>query len=373
MKKLAFLLIGALMVAVIFSAACVEEEVTPTPTPTEVPAESPTLTPTAIPTPTPTPTPTPSVTGVVDPDIYVDINEPEMTCNGTTLLPDNHNPERPRVIEVNMLGEIVWEYVLPDSLKQYTNPGFDVELLPDNNILILCPGMGVYEIDRNGSIVWSYLDDKVSHDADRLPNGNTLVVYGNEDQISDAQVKEINPEGEIVWSWYARDHFYTEPYEDIYNQGWTHTNAAIRLENGDTLISPRNFNFLVEVNPEGEVVEIIGDGILHYQHDPEVLSNGNVLVANPHFTPEEVVEIDSETGEIIWRFVMPDSSTWPIRDANRLPIGNTLITGTTQIVEVTADGQIVWRLRLRDITFPTPEEGSRLGFYKAERICTVAP
>ena len=120
-----------------------------------------------------------------------------------------------------MRGEIVWEYVLPDNLKRYTNPGFDVERLSNDNILFLLPLKGVYEIDRDGKIVWSYLDSKVTHDADRLPNGNTILVFGGDDTASDAQVKEVNREGEIVWTWYAKDHFNRAPYKDIYDDGWT--------------------------------------------------------------------------------------------------------------------------------------------------------
>jgi len=310
--------------------------------------------------------------GISDPDIHVDVYRSDKTWAGTTLLTDNHNPERPRIIEVNMLGEIVWEYQVPQNLRQYTNPGFDGELLSNKNILFVLPRYGVYEINRNGNVVWSYLDKKVSHDADRLPNGNTLVVYGNEDKISDAQVKEINPKGEIVWAWYAKDHFYESPYKDIYDQGWTHTNAVSRLPNGNTLISPRNFNFVVEVDPQGSVVRTIGEGIYHRQHDPEILPNGNILVAN-HRRPHRAVEVDPKKGKVVWQSAGFEQDTVPVRDANRLPNGNTLITGTTKVVEITTQGEIVWQLTLKGVTFETPKEAARLGFYKAERIGIVAP
>ena len=312
-------------------------------------------------------TPTPMPRGTVDPDIYVDVYQSDRAWAGTTLLPDNHNPESPRVIEVNMLGEIIWEYQLPQNLRQYTNPGFDVELLPNNNILLVLPGYGVHETNRNGDTVWSYLDKKVSHDADRLPNGNTLVVYGNDDGINDAQVKEINPEGEIVWAWYAKDHFYESPYKDIYDQGWTHTNAVTRLPNGNTLISLRNFNLIVEVDSKGSVIRTIGEGILEYQHDPEVLSDGNILVAN-HVTPHQAVEIDPKTGRVVWKSAGFEQDITPVRDANRLPNGNTLITGTTRIFEVTTEGETVWQLSLKGVVFETPKERPARGFYKAERI-----
>jgi uncharacterized protein (UPF0248 family) len=301
-----------------------------------------------------------------DPDIHVDIYVPNKVWPGTTLFADNHTVERPRIIEVDMQGRIVWEYALPWNLRQYTNPGFDVEWLPNNNILFVLPLHGVYEINRDGDIIWSYLDKKVSHDADRLPDGNTLVVFGGSDKKNDAQVKEINREGKIVWAWYAKDHFYKLPYKDIYNEGWTHTNAVSRLPNGNTLISPRNFNFLIEVDPEGSVVRTIGEGIFRNQHDPELLHNGNILVAN-HRRPHRAIEIDPRTNEIVWKSAGFERNAAPVRDADRLPNDNTLITGTTKIVEVNKENEIVWQLTLDDVQLD-PRKLRGLGFYKAQRI-----
>jgi outer membrane protein assembly factor BamB len=263
-----------------------------------------------------------------------------------------------------MQGRIIWEYVLPPNLRQYNNPGFDVELLPNDNVLFVLPRHGVYEIDRTGKVVWSYLDDKVSHDADRLPNGNTLVVFGNNDGYHDQQVKEIGPDGRLVWSWRAKDHFWREPFKGIFEQGWTHTNAAERLHNGHTLISLRNFNFIAEVDKDGQVLRTIGEGILWHQHDPVMLPNGNVLTAN--HTRERAVEIDPATNRVVWRFV-PHSGEWRVRDADRLPNGNTLITDATKIAEVSPEGEIVWFLKVEGVTYHKTDWPGR-GFYKAQRI-----
>ncbi|MBN2453884.1 MAG: aryl-sulfate sulfotransferase [Candidatus Omnitrophica bacterium] len=309
-----------------------------------------------------------SVNGMCgDEAMYVDIYNPDKAYNGTTLLPDHSDPENTRVVEIDMNGKIVWEYALPSQLKRYSNPGFDAELLPNGNILIVLPRKGIYEINRKGDVIWSHWDSKISHDADRLSNGNTIYVFGASDKMGDAQVKEVTPGGEAVWSWYAGDHFNTSEYKDIYDDGWTHTNAVTRLENGNTLISPRNFNRLVEIDPQGKVVDIIGEDFLEAQHDPEVLANGNILVAN-HGRPQEVLEIDRESGGIAWRFVMPERRTWPVRDVNRLPNGNTLITGSTVILEVTPEKEIVWRVRMADGIVSSPREAAARGFYKAQRI-----
>jgi len=303
-----------------------------------------------------------------DSSFAVDIYNPAKACNGKTILADNYDRGSPRIIELNMKGEVVWEYAIPHHLSRYTNPGFDVELLPGNTVLFVLPGKGIYEINRKGTVIWSHLDTDVSHDADRLHNGNTLYVFGNEDKKRDAQVKEVNSNGKIVWSWYAKDEFDKPPYSNGYNQGWTHTNAVTRMANGNTLISPRNFNCVVEVNPKGKVVKIIGEKFLEMQHDPEVLPNGNIIVAN-HQKPHEILEIDTRTEKIVWRFAIPKRRVWPLRDADRLPNGNTLITGTTALIEITPDKEIVWRLRLKNVRFRSRRDAPALGFYKAQRMC----
>ncbi|MHA1650863.1 MAG: aryl-sulfate sulfotransferase [Candidatus Helarchaeota archaeon] len=316
------------------------------------------------------------------PYLSVTIYDPTRACNGTTLIPDN-NPDRPRIIEVDMEGNIIWEYILPDDLKNYTNPGFDVEYLPNtDHILFVCPLKGIYEIDRNGTLVWSYNDCKISHDADRLPNGNTLFVWGGCDEMSDAQVREVNKSGFVVWSWHAKDYYNISPYHTISCQGWTHTNAVTRLSNNLTLISLRNFNFLVLVNEIGDVIKEIGKNVIYYPHDPEVLKNGNILVASQRtliscdpmipntsmeYTP--VLEINSSTDAIVWEYNATDWYDIQLtRDCNRLPNNNTLIVGTTKIIEVTPSGEIVWQLELNTRIYQG-ESASR-GFYKAERIAS---
>lgn len=353
------------------------------PSPTPVP---PTAAPTAMPTPTPTPVPThtplpPMPRGVVDPAIEVTVYDPEKAWAGTTLLSDHHNPGNPRIIEVNMLGEVLWEYVLPEDFRRYTNPGQDVELVSNGNILIVLPNKGIIEINRMGEIVWSHMDKNVSHDADRLPNGNTLYAYGSNDQIDEAQAKEVSPEGDLVWEWYAKEHFNKPPYLAIYSNGWTHANAVERLSNGNTLVSLRNFGVLVEVDPKGRTVRTIGEGLLKDAHEPEVLHNGNILIAN-HPKPHEMIELDPDTNEIVWRYVPPYKQIgkelglgkeamrkvlMPIRDGDTLPNGNVLMTAYGMVLEATRAGEIVWQLQYTNMQGALAGWRSS-GFYKAQRI-----
>ena len=344
----------------------------PTATPPAFVVE-PTLASTSIPTPVPTSAVSQMPRGKLDPAIKVTVYNQEKVWPGTTLLNDNHDAEWPRIIEVNMLGEVVWEYVIPrdiwedEPLQSFAK---DVELLANGNVLLGLPGRGIFEIDRNGEIVWSHLDEKMSHDAARLPNGNTLYNFGARDTVDDAQAKEVSPDGELVWSWHAKDHFDREPYRSKDDGGWTHNNAVERLENGNTLLSPRNFGLLVEVDPSGSVVRTMGKGLLNKAHDPELLPNGNILVAN-HRKPQAAIEFNPDTGEVVWQFAPTFKGKGlfvePLHDADQLPNGNVLITGYGIIYEVTREGEIVWQLVLTDKE--TALEGRKnLGFYKAQRV-----
>ncbi|MFH1037789.1 MAG: aryl-sulfate sulfotransferase [PVC group bacterium] len=307
-------------------------------------------------------------------ELVVYICQKDKVCNGTRLFAITH-PENPRIVEVDLDGKVVWEYQLPDSLKKYTNPGLDVELLANNNILVVFPRKGVYEINRNGEIVWKYLDNEISHDADRLKNGNTIFVWGGGDKKDDAQVKEVDPTGKIVWLWKAKKDFNKDPYQVIDKGGWTHTNAVTRLKNGNTVICMRNFYLTVEVDPQGELVwsydwSSFGKNV--DPHEPEILPNDNMLIAIQNDAPYQAVEIDRATGETIWKFSYPGLRT--TRDADRLPNGNTLLVGVLKgeeesvILEVTPAGEVVWKLGLKNL--PAQRDGRRSPgwFYKAEVI-----
>ncbi len=304
-------------------------------------------------------------------DYEVITYDPEKAYNGTTMFADKI-PETPRIIELNMLGEIMWEYQNPE----WGTGGSidDVEWIPESDTVIFMyhnKGHILYEIDRAGNVLFEYKDSQADHDIDKLENGNYLYVYGMGDTLDDPIVKEVSPDGEIVWEWYLKDHLDPAIYEGVEDEGVAHANAVIRLENGHTLISPRNFNLIIEVDASGEVVDLICEDVCAYQHDPELLGNGNILMANQETQgheyelgdePQRALEIDTETGETIWENLIVKRTYYPLRDADRLPNGNTLITGSQGLFEVTPDGEIVWQLDSAfDITFAQ-------SIYKAQRI-----
>lgn len=164
------------------------------------------------------------------------------------------------LIEFDSAGEKIWEMAAPSILS--------VRGLENGNILFAQHSPGsVKEVNRNKEVVWEYGTGGSACDAIRLPNGNTLIGYGN-------NVDEVTPEKEVVWS-YTGNQVYGISVIDNGNilvsqlNGMVHEISretkevvwefkcpnpvdALRLPNGNTLITS-NQKFM-EVTPELEVV-----------------------------------------------------------------------------------------------------------------------
>ncbi len=318
-------------------------------------------------------------------DLVVDVYDRERAFNGTTIFRIGSRPEGESIIEVDMQGRVVWNYPIPLELYRgnthRSNHLMDIELLANDNVMFVIGRTALYQINRRGTVVWSLIDPEVSHDADRLPNGNTIYVRGYVDKGED-HIREVSPDGKTVWSWNGVAQFDQPPFEDIYRHGWAHANATQRLKGGNTLISLRNFETVIEVDRQGKIVwkhdfrgsnrggfervfreEATPGG---FPHDPEISPSGNMIVGVQR--PYLVYEID-RTGTIVWQWRHPDgtAAVAHIRDTNRLPNGNTLVVEVNKLIEVAPNGDIVWQLRV-----PRIDHDSRFNpaksLYKAQRI-----
>jgi outer membrane protein assembly factor BamB len=298
---------------------------------------------------------------------------------GTTIFAYNWNKKNPRIVEVNMDGDIVWEYKIPKKLlKKRPYMLMDVERLTNGNTLFNVRNSGIYEINNSGSIVWQHLDIDSSHDVDRLENGNTIYVRAWVDQ-GKAHVIEVDPSGNTVWQWDGLSEFNTAPYSDIERGGWMHVNAVTRLESGETLISLRNLQMIIKVSPEGRIVwkqtfncdRAEDKWSLGHEdsiegcnaHEPEIDSNGTMLVAVRN--PDVVYQLDLSTGKILWEWWGDTSER--IRDVDRLPNGNILIQDNNKLTEVTPDKKVVWILKANNLPWSKEDIGSGKALYKAQR------
>jgi hypothetical protein len=70
---------------------------------------------------------------------------------------------------------------------------YDADRLPNGNTLVTLRTLNkVVEVDREGKEVWRLDKLNTPSDADRLPNGNTLVA-------ENSGVREFDRNGNVVW------------------------------------------------------------------------------------------------------------------------------------------------------------------------------
>ncbi len=293
-------------------------------------------------------------------DYRVSVYKKDRVFLGTTIFADTTNRSRQKIVEVDFNGKIRWQYQLPKRMQGGRSLLLEATPLVNGNILFTVRGHGIYEVSRKKKLVWSHRDPAASHDADRLDNGNTLYNRGWAKKGGD-HVIEISPKGKRVWSWNGMKEYGSGFFSDFEVEGWMHVNAVTRLGNGNTLISIRNFNKVVEVDPSGSVVWDMSfrglfrkgrdkvkptDGPIRgiTNHEPEITPQNTLLVALRK--PWRFAEIDRQSKQIIWQWFHPEGRQALLvnRDANRLPNGNTLVTSANRIIEIAPDGEIVWQL-----------------------------
>ena len=145
------------------------------------------------------------------------------------------------------------------------------------------------EQDWDGNTVWEYRNDQQHHDFVRLDNGNTVILHfellpdevrrqvqggftgaHDPDAMVGDLVREVSPAGETVREWRSWEHFDYRldvlcPLER--RREWTHANSISVAPDGRWLVSLRQTDTLVIVNPDsGEIEWRWGPGVTSHQH-----------------------------------------------------------------------------------------------------------
>jgi len=239
-----------------------------------------------------------------------DIHDLHRLPNGNILFQTSFQ----RLTEVNPLtNQVVWEY---DAAQSNGNKGRPVEVhafqrLRNGNTMIAESGPArIIEVDREGRLVHQIalkVDHPSTHSDTRqvrqLENGHYLVA-----QEHDAAIREYDHEGKLVWD-YPVPLFGKEPKgghgpEAFGNQAF----AALRLRNGNTLVTTGNGHSVLEVTPDKKIV-----WELHQNDLPGITlawvttlqqrPNGNIIFGNCHAGPEnpQIVEVTREK-KVVWSY-----------------------------------------------------------------------
>ncbi|MBL1218776.1 MAG: hypothetical protein D8M59_14940 [Planctomycetes bacterium] len=217
----------------------------------------------------------------------------------------------------------------------------DVDLLDNGNLLVTDAGRsqaydggGIFEIDRNGTIVRSYTTGlRWAHNADLQPDGSMII-----SDTGHNRVIMIDSAGAIMWN--------TEALVFSDGSDLRYPNDANLLANGNRLITDRDNHRVFECDENGVIVWQFGitgvagrDGShLFGPHNGDRLDNGNTIICDSN--NNRIIEVDAG-GTVVWEYA--DGLSWA-RDADRLDNGNTLINDSNhrRLLEVTPAGNVVW-------------------------------
>ncbi len=168
------------------------------------------------------------------------------------LVMQNGTPAKLMVIN-KKTGVVEVEHALPSTL---TGEGVHgqfrrARITAQGTYLLPLLQMGkVIEYDKDFNEIWSYKIPK-PWAAIRLKNGNTLI-----SDESDELAREVNPKGETVWEFNLK----TDLPPEI---GFSGSQSCVRLANGNTLFCSRADGGkrpqLVEVTPDKKVVWVLKD------------------------------------------------------------------------------------------------------------------
>lgn len=215
-------------------------------------------------------------------------------------------------------GKVVWTWSIPnkdtrDQLQEFS----DIHLLPDGHVLYACK-TGAAEVSPEKKIVWNYEcppgtechsaqpvgADKVFLCLNGTPAKALLLnkVTGRiemEHELSTARPADpksvhgqfrhirMTPAGTYLIAHLNLGKVveYNKSWDPIWSVEAPSTWGAVRLSNGNTLISGNQHGYVREVNPKGDIVwEINKDDLpgfpLYTVHGVARLSNGNTLISN---------------------------------------------------------------------------------------------
>jgi hypothetical protein len=307
--------------------------------------------------------------------------DPTRAWNGFTLF--KRQAADPVVHLIDMAGSTVhqWRFPYGGVYAHLTERGtlFYNGLIPRSDY----PGRPLQagvalEADWDGRILWEVRNPDHHHDGVRLSNGNVLLLCSRplpEDLAAQVQgglagtekewgmdgdyLQEVTLGGQVVWEWYSWEHL--DPVADgipwpMDSRGeWGHANGISVWPNGNINVSFRNLSQVVTVDRQtGEIIWKLGSPPLSGQHAPTPLPNGNLLIFDngPHrfdssLPFSRVLEIDVASKDIVWSYQEARASDFfspRISNAQRLPNGNTLINEGWfgRFFEVTPAGDVVW-------------------------------
>jgi hypothetical protein len=281
---------------------------------------------------------------------------------------------------------------LDEQPHDWDTPIHGALLYPNGDVVFNFSHYGMVKVDRCSNVIWK-LPHPTHHSIYQDDHGN-LWAPGRQRILEPSErlpkiaaplwedlVVKISDTGEILHRFSILDVIYRSNLEGLlfpngrgaptHEQNYpddniTHMNDVEILEtsdpddahpfdNGDIMVSMRNLNLIVVIDPDTETIKWSRTGPYLRQHDPDFLPDGNVLVFDNRmdnaggavFGGSRIVEVDPATQDVkvFYQSNGDDFFYTDIMGKHQyLPNGNVLITESQagRAFEVAENGDIVW-------------------------------
>jgi hypothetical protein len=274
---------------------------------------------------------------------------------------------------------IGWKQAFPSSNLRQGEPGTNhfrrVKPLPDGGLLAIFEGRGVVALDRQSKVRWA-LDNRAHHDAVVRADGSLLLLTRSAQLVPELDpvkpvllddVVTLEADGAERGRFSLLDALLPTPHRALLDGRVTHgdvfhTNSIAELDGraadvepafakGNLLLSLRNLDALVVVDPRTQRVVWSARGDFRKQHDAQVVAADRLTVFDNEGPAEGSraltlqlprLSLVSSWGGIEGQPL--DSAT--LGTMQTLPNGHRLITESDggRAVEVTEDGRVVWEM-----------------------------
>jgi len=248
-----------------------------------------------------------------------------------------------------------------------------VHLYPDGDLLAVVTGYGLVRLNHRSELVWA-APCFAHHDLDVTGEGtiycltwrkNMVPRINKEKKIREDCIQMFDGQGRELKLLSLLEAFENSPYRPFLDRmprsGHTlHTNTleifdgsqahrSPLFRKGNALVSMRSLDVIAIVDiDQGQVVWALTGQWLE-QHQPTLLSNGNMLLFDNcgHTSGSQVIEFDPFTQQVAWAYQGDKDNGFNspvLGSCSRLPNNNTLITDSVngRAFEVTPAGRTVW-------------------------------
>jgi hypothetical protein len=295
--------------------------------------------------------------------------------------------DAPRAFLMDMKGNVLHEWrkefasVWPDPPQDAEgNPIYKTfwrraKPLANGGLLAIFMDFGLIRLDRESKLVWAY-PGRCHHDVFATPTGEIYVLTREVRKRDDLRLESwrakrpiledfitiLDPQGKEVRKVSILDSFLNSDYAPMLENVKSahdvlHANTIKPIlvdrpplfKKGRVLVSLREIHTLAVVDLEEQKVTWAATGMWKFQHEPNLLANGNLLLFDNRGNNgrSRAIEFDPLTREIVWSYRGEPADAFYSREAGsleRLPNGNTLITESEsgRGFEVTPKGRIAW-------------------------------